>query len=76
MVSQCEIIHGRLPGKLFAPFLPRAVKREARPEQYEQPGARATRLRQCLGRVGAALIGRVRRDAARPKWSSSEAPSV
>lgn len=34
---QCEIIQGRLVGKLLAPFLPRAVNLEGRLEQHAQP---------------------------------------
>jgi hypothetical protein len=34
---QCEIIHGRLPGKLLAPFLPRLVRRMDLPVQQVQP---------------------------------------
>jgi hypothetical protein len=34
---QCEIIHGLLPGKLLAPFLPRLVRRIDLPLQQAQP---------------------------------------
>src|SRR5712675_1676296 len=34
---QCEIIQGRFPGKLLAPFLPRLVRRMDLPVQQEQP---------------------------------------
>src|SRR5258705_4018748 len=36
-VPQCEIIQGRLPGKLLAAFLPRLLRRMDLPEQQEQP---------------------------------------
>jgi hypothetical protein len=35
--TQCEIIHGRLAGKLLVPPLPRLTRREDRPEQHVQP---------------------------------------
>jgi hypothetical protein len=34
---QCEIIHGRLPGKLLAPLFPLRVMRDDFPEQHAQP---------------------------------------
>jgi hypothetical protein len=41
--TQCEIIHGRLAGKLFAPSLPRLTRREDRPEQHVHPAPCAPR---------------------------------
>ena len=48
--AQCEIIQGRLPGKLLVPPFPRLTLREDNPPQHEQPAP-------CLALMSASCCG-------------------